>query len=35
MKILETFTNQAPVDTAMVCDLKKNPRDTKQYQIEL
>lgn len=35
MKILETFTHQAPVDTAMVCDLKKNPRDTKQYQIEL
>ncbi|PJZ04026.1 urea ABC transporter [Pantoea rodasii] len=35
MKILETFSNQAPVDTAMVCDLKKNPRDTKQYQIEL
>ncbi|SNY72358.1 urea ABC transporter substrate-binding protein [Pantoea sp. GL120224-02] len=35
MKILETFTNQTPVDTAMVCDLKKNPRDTKQYQIEL
>ncbi|XXN66411.1 urea ABC transporter substrate-binding protein (plasmid) [Enterobacter ludwigii] len=35
MKILETFTDQAPVDTAMVCDLKKNPRDTKQYQIEL
>ncbi|MBK0000042.1 ABC transporter substrate-binding protein [Erwinia sp. S38] len=35
MKILETFTHQAPVDTAMVCDLKKNPRDTRQYQIEL
>ncbi|MBM7341214.1 ABC transporter substrate-binding protein [Pantoea coffeiphila] len=35
MKILETFTRQAPVDTAMVCDLKKNPRDTRQYQIEL
>ena len=35
MKILETFTDQAPVDTAMVCDLKKNPHDNKQYQIEL
>lgn len=35
MKILETFSQQPPLDTAMVCDLKKNPRDTKQYQIQL
>ncbi|MBJ7221262.1 MULTISPECIES: urea ABC transporter substrate-binding protein [unclassified Brenneria] len=35
MKILESFSQQRPLDTAMVCDLKKNPRDTKQYQIQL
>ena len=35
MQILETYAQQPPLDTAMVCDLKKNPRDTKQYQIQL
>lgn len=35
MHILETYAQQPPLDTAMVCDLKKNPRDTRQYQIQL
>lgn len=35
MKILETYSQQSPVDTAMVCNLQKNPRDNKQYQIKL
>ena len=33
-KILESFERQAPSDTAAVCDLNKNPDDTKQYEIE-
>ncbi|MDR3434347.1 MAG: transporter substrate-binding protein [Rouxiella aceris] len=35
MNILETYSQQAPADTAMVCNLQKNPRDNKQYQIAL
>ncbi|GAB2941852.1 urea ABC transporter substrate-binding protein [Hafnia psychrotolerans] len=35
MKILESYSQQAPADTAMVCNLQKNPRDNKQYQIKL
>lgn len=35
LEILETYAQQPPMDTALVCDLKKNPRDTKQYQIQL
>jgi len=32
---LETFPQRKPLDTAAVCDLKKNPRDTKQYVIKV
>jgi branched-chain amino acid transport system substrate-binding protein len=33
-EILESFPNQAPSDTAAVCDLVKNPDDNQQYVIE-
>lgn len=33
--VLETFTDAKPADTASVCDLVKNPNDTKQYIINL
>lgn len=34
-QVLETFKQQKPLDTAAVCDLKKNPRDAKQYVIKI
>ncbi|MCW5745280.1 MAG: transporter substrate-binding protein [Alphaproteobacteria bacterium] len=33
--VLESFSQQAPADTAAVCDLKKNPNDNKQYVIDV
>jgi branched-chain amino acid transport system substrate-binding protein len=33
--VLETFPQQAPADTAAVCDLKKNPNANKQYVIDV
>ena len=33
--VLETYTDAKPADTASVCDLVKNPNDTKQYIINL
>ncbi len=33
--ILESFPQQGPRDTSAVCDLKKNPRDNKQYVIKV
>ncbi|WP_207483273.1 urea ABC transporter substrate-binding protein [Arenibaculum pallidiluteum] len=33
--VLETYEQQPPSDTAMVCDLVKNPGDNKQYVIEI
>ena len=33
--VLETYTDAKPADTASVCDLVKNPNDTKQYIISL
>jgi branched-chain amino acid transport system substrate-binding protein len=33
--VLESFTDAKPSDTASVCDLVKNPADTKQYIINL
>lgn len=33
--VLETFPDAKPLDTAAVCDLVKNPNDTKQYEIKL
>jgi urea transport system substrate-binding protein len=35
LNIVETFQQQAPLDTSAVCDLKKNPRDNKQYVIKV
>lgn len=32
---IETFKQRRPLDTAAVCDLKKNPNDTKQYIIKV
>jgi urea transport system substrate-binding protein len=32
---IETFNQRKPLDTAAVCDLKKNPNDTKQYIIKV
>ena len=33
--LLQTFAQRKPADTAAVCDLKKNPRDAKQYIIKV
>jgi urea transport system substrate-binding protein len=35
IKLLQTFPQRPPADTAAVCDLKKNPRDAKQYIIKV
>ena len=35
MNLLETFPQRKPADTAAVCDLKKNPREVKQYIIKV
>jgi branched-chain amino acid transport system substrate-binding protein len=35
MNLLETFPQRKPADTAAVCDLKKNPREAKQYIIKV
>jgi urea transport system substrate-binding protein len=35
MQLLETFQQRPPSDTQAVCDLKKNPRDNKQYIIKV
>ena len=32
--VLEDFAQQRPLDTAAVCDLKKNPNDNQQYVIK-
>jgi urea transport system substrate-binding protein len=34
IKLIETFSQRPPADTAAVCDLKKNPREAKQYIIK-
>lgn len=34
-KVLESFPQQPPADTAAVCDLKKNPNENKQYVIDV
>jgi branched-chain amino acid transport system substrate-binding protein len=33
--VLESYSDVKPADTASVCDLVKNPNDTKQYIINL
>ena len=35
MNLIETFPQRKPADTAAVCDLKKNPREAKQYIIKV
>jgi len=34
-KVLESFSQQKPLDTAAVCDLIKNPNDNQQYIIDV
>ncbi|MDP9968949.1 branched-chain amino acid transport system substrate-binding protein [Variovorax paradoxus] len=34
LNIIETFPQQAPVDTSAVCNLTKNPKDNQQYVIK-
>ena len=34
-KVLESFSQQKPADTAAVCDLKKNPNENQQYVIDV
>lgn len=34
LNLVESFAQQAPADTAAVCDLRKNPNDAKQYTIK-
>jgi branched-chain amino acid transport system substrate-binding protein len=33
--VLESFEQQAPLDTAAVCDLEANPNDTTHYIIDI
>lgn len=33
--LVRSFPQRPPKDTQLVCDLKKNPNDTKQYEIKL
>ena len=33
--LMQTFPQRRPADTAAVCDLKKNPREAKQYVIKV
>lgn len=35
MNVIETFEQRPPVDTQMVCDLKANPDDNTQYEIDI
>jgi urea transport system substrate-binding protein len=35
LQLLKTFPQRQPADTAAVCDLKKNPREAKQYIIKV
>lgn len=35
LNIVETFQQQAPLDTSAVCNLIKNPRDNRQYVIKV
>jgi urea transport system substrate-binding protein len=35
LNVLQTFPEQAPSDTAAVCNLQKNPKDNKQYVIKV
>jgi branched-chain amino acid transport system substrate-binding protein len=35
MVVLESLSQRQPVDTQGVCDLKKNPEDTTQYEIDI
>lgn len=35
MQVMKTFANVQPIDTAMVCDLIKNPNEKKQFVIDL
>jgi urea transport system substrate-binding protein len=34
-KVLQSYLQQPPADTAAVCDLKKNPNDNQQYVIDV
>lgn len=35
MKVLETLSQRAPIDTQAVCDLAANPNDNTQYEIDI
>jgi urea transport system substrate-binding protein len=35
MTVVKSFEQRPPVDTQSVCDLKKNPDDTQQYEIDI
>ena len=35
MKVIETLPQRQPIDTQTVCDLRKNPDDNTQYEIEI
>ena len=34
-KVVESWPQQPPADTAAVCNLKKNPNDNQQYVIDV
>jgi branched-chain amino acid transport system substrate-binding protein len=34
-KVLETFPQQPPLDTASVCDLEAHPNEAKQYEVDV
>lgn len=35
MNVLQSFSQRAPIDTQLVCDLKKNPDSTVQHEIKI
>ncbi|WP_150526677.1 ABC transporter substrate-binding protein [Roseibium sediminis] len=35
MKVIETLTQRQPIDTQSVCDLRANPDDNTQYEIQI
>ena len=35
LNVLKSYSQVPPSDTQAVCDLQKNPNDTKQYEIKI
>lgn len=35
MNVLQSFSQRPPIDTQLVCDLKKNPDSNVQHEIKI